>query len=612
MNEDDKKEDAVGSSHVSNNDSTNERVTRKGRRLARQGQAAASSASATRPGAKSSNTNDNDVRATMQNTTFFQHRVVNQPGRPEGSGYWQLTERNARQERLERHRREAAASLLSASEMTNGAQNETATDSPNPNLAVVTGELVDSLPEESNGEKKKRRRRLSCAILLFVFLAVAVALPLALMERSEGDPDRLEDDPNSVPTGPPVLPRTFAPSVTPGASSFVKFGNDIEGEDRLGRFGFSVAFVGERWVAVGVPFSYTEPGLGFVRVFDIYNRSQIGQDLVSNIEEFSNRFGEYLSGTKDFLAVAFSTFVDLFRYNETSRQWDRVGPTLEPPRSFTDPRLRLAFLQITALSIDQLSMSANMTLIRLTVTLWAPDPLHDFVVFTLFTMDVSQPTPVWSPTGNAIVVEDAKLGTAAGFVGDNALFVGVAGQSVAATRAFLLQRDVWVEQTNFTLPQSVSSTSRWLTTSFFHTTNSTVVAFAYQSNSSGTPPTITVVDVGPDLSVTQKGSPIRYLGNFTTGWRLTKVVVHGEWLVGGWSRLGEFVGVVYRLKGGDWVKQGNDLRVSVVGVIDRLVVALSASSLYENVESPTVVAGFIFGRDQMGFARLFRARGELS
>ena len=325
MNEDEnnKKEDAVGSSHVSNNDSTNERVTRKGRRLARQGQAAASSASATRPGAKSSNTNDNDVRATTPNTMFFQHRVVNQPGRPEGSGYWQLTERNARQERLERHRREAAASLLSANEnpnMTNGAQNETATDSPNPNPAVVTGELVDSLPD---GEKKKRRRRLSCAILLFVFLVLGVALPLALMERSEDYPDRSEDDADSgeqeplpVPTGPPVLrSTTFAPSVTPGATSFVKFGHDIEGEDRLGqRFGFSMAFVGERWVAVCGCAIYKHGDFAdwSWRCSCLRHLQQIPKRAGSSGqyskfafgEELSKRFGEALSGTKDFLAVA--------------------------------------------------------------------------------------------------------------------------------------------------------------------------------------------------------------------------------------------------------------------------------------------------------------------
>ena len=326
-------------------------------------------------------------------------------------------------------------------------------------------------------------------------------------------------------------------------------------------------------------------------------------------EDLSNQFGEALSGTKDFLAVASLDFVDLFRYNETGRQWDRVGPLLDPSVSFTDPRLLRTSLGIGALSMDQLSTSANTTLIRLTVTFWTSEA--NVIVFAFFTMDVSQPTPVWSTTGNAMLFEDSIWGTAAGFVGDNALVVGIAGQSVVATRAFLLQRDVWVEQTNFTLPQSVSSTSQLLTTSFFHTTNSTVVAFAYEAGSSGIP-TITVVEVGPYLSVTQKGSPIRYLGNFTTEWELTNVVVHGEWLVGGRSRLGEFVGVVYRLEDGDWVKQGNDLRVGVVGVIDRLVMALSPFSLYENVESPTVVAGFIFGQRRIGFARLFRARGELS
>ena len=300
-NADSNKKDAIGPSHVINDDIANERVTRKGRRLARQGQNLASSSStATRPGAKSSD----NAAAREPNTTFFQHRVVNQPGRPEGSGYWQLTERNARQQRLERHREAAATSANSAT--------QTATVSPilhpEPTSAqsVVIGE---ALPEESNGEKKKRRRRLSCAFLLFVFLVLAVALPLALVERSEGDPDRSEDAPDggeqeplAVPTGPPVLRRTFAPSVTPGASSFVKFGHDIEGEDRLMWFGFSMAFVGERWVAVGAPLTNTETGLGVVRVFDIYNRSQIGRDLVGNIPNFA--FGEALSGTKDFLAVA--------------------------------------------------------------------------------------------------------------------------------------------------------------------------------------------------------------------------------------------------------------------------------------------------------------------
>ena len=67
---------------------------------------------------------------------------------------------------------------------------------------------------------------------------------------------------------------------------------------------------------------------------------------------------------------------------------------------------------------------------------------------------------------------------------------------------------------------------------------------------------------------------------------------------------------VYRLEEGDWVKQGNDFRVGVAEPFDRIVMALSASSLYDNVESPMVVAGLVlFGP---GFARLFRARGEPS
>ena len=109
---------------------------------------------------------------------------------------------------------------------------------------------------------------------------------------------------------------------------------------------------------------------------------------------------------------------------------------------------------------------------------------------------VKQPDPlrgidsiVYIHSGNAIQFEDAILRTAAGFVGDNALVVGVVsspGRSVAVTRAFLLQGDMWVEQTNFTVPES-STTSRLVTTSFFHTTNSTVVAYGHEGDSFGTP-----------------------------------------------------------------------------------------------------------------------------
>ena len=163
---------------------------------------------------------------------------------------------------------------------------------------------------------------MSCAILLFVFLVLGVALPLALMERSEDYPDRSEDDADSgeqgplpVPTGPPVLRSTFAPSVTPGATSFVKFGHDIEGEDRLGqRFGFSMAFVGERWVAVCGCAIYKHGDFAdwswrcscLRHLQQIPNRSgSSGQySKFAFGEELSKRFGEALSGTKDFLAVA--------------------------------------------------------------------------------------------------------------------------------------------------------------------------------------------------------------------------------------------------------------------------------------------------------------------
>ena len=552
----------VGSSWVLNNENVNERVTRKGRRLARQGlsRPTTTTGTTTPPGAKSS---DNHTRAATPNTTFFfqQHRAVNQPGEPEGSGFWQLTERSSRRERLQRHRREAAAlstqpSVNTAAD-TQGAQDSaiTPTSGSQQTLTrpVVTGELV--VDSQSDGWGDQRKRRVCCAILLVLCVVVAsilgVSLPLTLATRSK---DNSEKTPLPVPTGPPIERNTFAPSVTPGASSFVQFGPDIEGRDTLGLQGYSIAFVGERWLAVSVPRTETATGsVGLVRVWDTFNnRTQIGQDIEAD-SPLVSRFGEAISGSKDFLAVASNLEIHLLRYNETTGGWERVGPILDPDNfnEISDP-LRTQW-DIQALSMNQVSFLTNSTLIRLTVSMYSTLVQAGFVV--VFTIDVSRSQPVWTKKGNTIVVERPVTVEAAS-VGDNVVVVGSAGQSGAITQAFLLQGDEWVEQSQFA--ESVLLGSRLLGISFFHKMNSTVVAYANAPDSSGIG-RITVVEVGHDLSVASKGSPIPFLVETTSEWAKTKVVVNGEWLAWGGSYLGEFVGSVYRLEDGVWAKQGNDL-----------------------------------------------------
>ena len=585
----DDNEEIVGSSRLTNEDDANVRVTRKGRHLARQGQAS----TATLPQAKSSDS----TRATAPNTTFFQHLVVNQPGRPEGADYWQLRERNARQERLESYRREAALYRAQDDE----------TDADSPNLVEVwtppqvTGELVDSLPENVNDteNKKKRRRRICGAILVVVVCLVvsilAVSLPLTLVEHSKNDPENQE--PLPVPTGTPILRRTFAPSVTPGATSFVQFYRDIEILNRPGLLGYSVAFVGERWVAVGVPHSWdvdVDEAAGFVFIFDLYN------DIFDRLKS-SVTLGEAMSGTKDFLAVATSKTMWLLRSSEVTPRWELVGPDLKSQNlNPIDDPLETVDWEIQALSMDQLSLSANRTLIRLAVTMFASAVHTTFVV--VFTIDVSRSQPVWTKKGNTIVVERPLTAEAAS-VGDNGVVVGSAGQSGAVTQAFLLQGDEWVEQSQFA--ESFLLGSRLLSVNF-HTTNSTVVAHANAPDSSGLG-RITVVEVGHDLSVAPKGSPITYLGETTSEWAKTKVVVNGEWLAWGSSYLGEFVGGVYRFEGGEWIKQGSDLRLGVP--FGNISLAMSGSFLHEGVRSPTVAVGFPSAGTDLDFVRLFRARG---
>ena len=83
--------------------------------------------------------------------------------------------------------------------------------------------------------------------------------------------------------------------------------------------------------------------------------------------------------------------------------------------------------------------------------------------------------------------------------------VGSSGQSGAATQAFLLQGDEWVDP----FGESVLLGSRLLGISFFHKMNSTVFAYANAADSSVIGRML--VKIGHDLSITPNGNTFHTL-----------------------------------------------------------------------------------------------------
>ena len=208
-----------------------ERVTRKGRRLAAQEHERGAVQS---PRSKRSSTRTTTPGAQHAGgTTFFQHRVVHQPGRPEGSGFWQLTEAEGRRERLNRHHREAQGSIWQNANSSDDTQfieptttttrtttTTTTTTTTQPGGAtiyqvsvapvvsdawldcVISTEATTTIDDRG---KKPRRKWLFLTVVLAMVLLVALVLGLVLSQRSNDAHDSTlqllsESEPTSQPT----------------------------------------------------------------------------------------------------------------------------------------------------------------------------------------------------------------------------------------------------------------------------------------------------------------------------------------------------------------------------------------------------------------------------
>ena len=111
-----------------------------------------------------------------------------------------------------------------------------------------------------------------------------------------------------------------------------------------------------------------------------------------------------------------------------------------------------------------------------------------------------------------------------------------------------------------------------------------VVAFANADQ-------ITVLEIGNDLDVVEKGNPIVFEGQGE--WYETNVAVSDQWLAVGRRRSSDWVVRVYRFEEGDWFQNGNEIRMEAQGG-NRISVALSVPSMDAaagGIPSPTLVVG---------------------
>ena len=186
----------------------------------------------------------------------------------------------------------------------------------------------DSNLEALNGPDIERERRktwiytANIVIVFIVALGLVIVLPIELMASPSGSsltraPTLVSPSPKS--TRLPIP--TFPPSLSPRGAPFIPSGPEIVGVNEFAELGSAVAFVGDRWFAYGSP-GHGINRSGLVRVVDLYNGTQIGQDIVGNATRGFTEVGWALASAEGgWLAVAGKHTVHMLRYNHTTSLW---------------------------------------------------------------------------------------------------------------------------------------------------------------------------------------------------------------------------------------------------------------------------------------------------
>ena len=254
--------------------------------------------------------------------------------------------------------------------------------------------------EELKKEKRRKRTLIASIVLVIalVGLVLAIVLPLQLQQSSSLP----ASTPQPTPT--PPKPQTLSPSLTPPGIPFREFGPELVGESDEVALGSAVAVVGDRWYAYGVP-GHGLNRTGLVRVVDMYNGTQIGQDIVGNSTLGFTEAGRFLSSVQGgWLAVAGLDWVRLLRYNDTSALWESHGRVLNQT-DLIPPEFRFAGTFVDSISINPFLFDGGNT-ISLAVVSFASggyngngrDSVSLVQTFTLNVHD--DPAPEWQELGD--------------------------------------------------------------------------------------------------------------------------------------------------------------------------------------------------------------------
>ena len=552
------------------------RVTRKGRRLL-----ARKTATGEAP--------------TFNESGNIRVGAIHDPNRPFG---FNLIERMANHRALQQERDRRIQERQRQEQQTTDRVLITASDIPRPHhqhgreqpssQSVVVAEVIldpnhhqqerhgtgnDSNVEASNGPDIERERRktwiytANIVIVFVVALVLVIVLPIKLQNGSPSGPP-LTRPPTPVAPLPPPSPKrtrlplpipTFPPSLSPRGAPFVPFGPEIMGANEFAELGSDVAFVGDRWFAYGSQ-GHGVNRSGLVHVVDMYNGTQIGQDIEGNTTEgFAEVGWELASAEGGWLAVAGRHTVRVLRYNHTTSLWEQYGRIL----TSTDLQVSHVFdfdsWYVQSISVNPF-LSDNST-ISLVVTTYPIFLCYSYI--DTFVIDIDYPSSDWRRLGDTLF-----------FLGECVYASLVAGPSLmiwdyrtwSSVRIFALNRLGWglsLVKEEFGLAQvdAVAVVP--------HSNGSLTMAYLADNF-------IQIVEIDINANVTDKGLPIRSVGT-----RDDRLALYGDWLVHATRTV---VRVFHYDDSNGWTRQGEDIELERGGFY-------VAPALGGDPESPTLAVG---------------------
>ena len=405
-------------------------------------------------------------------------------------------------------------------------------------------------PEREREQRKTWVYTTNIFIIFIIALVLVIVLPIQLQKKTGGEgpvPTRHPTVQEETPR--PTLANTPAPSLSPRGAPFVKSGPELAGENEGARLGSAVVVVGDRWLAYGSQ-GHGVNQSGLVRVVDMHNGTQIGQDIVGNSTEGFTEVGWSLASAEGgWLAVAGRHTVRLLRYNLSTALWEQYGGVL----SSTDIQASSFFSTwfVRFVSINPFVMGNNT--IALVVTTYRSAQLSTASEIHTFAIDVDHPSPAWRRLASDKLILDDVIAHASLMPGKH-LMVWI-DPNTNTGGLYILAYSLWGSK-ELILSRIFSAVAPiYIVTAVAHNSSSSTVA--YLANN-----LIWVQEIDDNLNLTGKGLPI-----VSTGGRFGSLAFYKDWLV----HAKRTVVRVFRyddLNG--WTRQGEDIEVEDSRVLTAL------------------------------------------